>query len=160
VTSPPVCSVRFCSFRSEGMSSTVRSPRSNKRKAVDSDPSPAPKSPRKTKNGKTEEVADTKNQNVIPKPADPTHSNKMHTLLIRTVTGLVMMFGFILIMFSNHAIISAFVVLLQIMVYREMTSLRYREAKEKDIPLFRSLNWCVILVSQSVSLPRKWSNGC
>lgn len=65
----------------------------------------------------------------------------MHTLIVRTITGLVMMFGFILIMLSNHAVISAFVVVLQIMVYREMTLLRYSEAKEKDIPFFRSLNW-------------------
>jgi CDP-diglyceride synthetase len=84
------------------------------------------------------------------KPADPTHSNKIHTLIVRTITGLVMMFGFILIMFSNHAIISAFVVLLQIMVYREMTSLRYSEAKEKDIPFFRSLNWYVVRTCRSL----------
>jgi len=65
----------------------------------------------------------------------------MHTLMVRSITGLVMIFGFILIMLSSHAIISAFVVVLQIMVYREMTLLRYREAKEKEIPMFRSLNW-------------------
>jgi phosphatidate cytidylyltransferase len=122
------------------MSTTVRSPRSSKRKPVDADPAPAPKSPRKARNGKVEEPVEEP-QIAVSKPADPTHSNKMHTLMIRTITGLVMIFGFILIMLSDHAIISAFVVVLQIMVYREMTLLRYREAKEKEIPLFRSLNW-------------------
>ena len=134
---------RRLTVQAAAMSTTVRSPRSSKRKPVDADPAPAPKSPRKARNGKVEEPVEEP-QIAVSKPADPTHSNKMHTLMIRTITGLVMIFGFILIMLSDHAIISAFVVVLQIMVYREMTLLRYREAKEKEIPLFRSLNWYVV----------------
>lgn len=121
------------------MSSTVRSPRSNRRKAVDTEPIVSPKSPRKARGGKNEEAP----TNEAPKPADPTHSSKIHTLVVRSITGVVMMFGFALILMSSHAVVAAFVTLLQIMVYREMTSLRYKEAKEKDIPFFRSLNWCV-----------------
>lgn len=127
------------------MSSTVRSPRSSKRRAADTEPISSPKSPRKARGGKNGDVA----TNEAPKPADPTHSSKMHTLIVRSITGLVMMLGFTLILLSNHALVAAFVVLLQIMVYREMTSLRYSVAKEKEIPFFRSLNWCVFYVSSS-----------
>ena len=121
------------------MSSTVRSPRSSKRKPQDAEPTETAKSPRKPRVAKSGEAAVVE----APKPADPTHSSKMHTLIVRSITGIVMMFGFTLILMSNHTLVAAFVVLLQIMVYREMTSLRYKEAKEKDIPLFRSLNWYV-----------------
>jgi len=136
------------------MSSTIRSPKSTKRKAVDATEVPAPKSPRKAKTAQADAPAVGETvlaANTPAKPADPTHSSKLHTLIVRTITGLVMMFGFILIMFSDHAIITGFVVLLQIMVYREMTLLRYREAKEKDIPLFRSLAWYVAFTRSTSS---------
>lgn len=139
--SPAICSVLV-----GGMSSTVRSPRSAKRKPVDAPEDGAPLSPRRTRSAAAQEKVEV-TVTAAAKPADPTHSSKLHTLIVRTITGLVMMFGFILIMFSDHAIISAFVVLLQIMVYREMTLLRYREAKEKDIPFFRSLAWYVLFAS-------------
>lgn len=143
-----------CSVRVGGMSSTIRSPKSTKRKAVDATEVPAPKSPRKAKTAQADAPAVGETvlaANTPAKPADPTHSSKLHTLIVRTITGLVMMFGFILIMFSDHAIITGFVVLLQIMVYREMTLLRYREAKEKDIPLFRSLAWYVAFTRSTSS---------
>jgi phosphatidate cytidylyltransferase len=48
---------------------------------------------------------------------------------------------FALILYLGHAFVSIFVVLLQVMVFKEVVSLRYIVAKERKLYGFRTLHW-------------------
>lgn len=77
------------------------------------------------------------------KPVNPP-SSKLRTFTIRFITGIIMIVGFLFLMSTGHAVISCFVVLLQIVVFKEMIALRFKEAKERNLMAFRTLNWYVI----------------
>ncbi|CAN0138960.1 unnamed protein product, partial [Phaeothamnion confervicola] len=59
----------------------------------------------------------------------------------RTVFGFGMIFLFIGIIYAGHLYVSMLVVVLQALVFKEMVNVRYVKAKERDIPLFRTLQW-------------------
>lgn len=48
---------------------------------------------------------------------------------------------FFAILFSNHWVVVCFVSLLQVLSFRELIGVRYKEVKEQQIPWFRSLSW-------------------
>lgn len=48
---------------------------------------------------------------------------------------------FFCIVSTNHIVVSLFVIVLQIIVFREVISVRYREAKEKNLFGFRTIQW-------------------
>lgn len=64
----------------------------------------------------------------------------------RVITGFLLAFGFLAILFSGHlyCIILAFVI--QTELYRELVNVRYQEAKLKRIPYFRTVQWGWFLV--------------
>eukprot|EP01132_Coremiostelium_polycephalum_P007832 gene7832-9646_t len=68
-------------------------------------------------------------------------SSKYKKLLVRSIMGAMMIGFFIIILSTDHFIVSLFVIALQLLVFKEMISLRYIEAKEKKIPRFRTLAW-------------------
>ncbi|EGG18938.1 CDP-diacylglycerol synthase [Cavenderia fasciculata] len=78
------------------------------------------------------------------KSTDPPQS-KYKKLMVRSVMGAAMIFFFIGILRTDHFIVSLFVMALQLLVFKEMVSLRYVEAKEKKIPRFRTLAWFFLL---------------
>lgn len=131
------------------MSSPTRSPRQRNRRAADGEVQTSTRSPRSRRIAARVEADEPAPVVEAAKPKDPTHSDKMHTLMVRSVTGIIMIIAFLLIISTGHKVVAAFVILLQIMVYREVTMLRYSEAKEKDIPFFRSLNWYVLIHSST-----------
>jgi len=59
----------------------------------------------------------------------------------RSIWGTIMILVFGLIIYSNHILLSLFVIFLQGMVFKEMIALRYIEAKEKHLWGFRTLHW-------------------
>jgi len=58
---------------------------------------------------------------------------------------MIVFFAFILYM--DHVLVCLFVVILQIIVFREMINLRYIEAKEKKLWGFRTLHWWFLFVT-------------
>jgi phosphatidate cytidylyltransferase len=67
--------------------------------------------------------------------------SKLRKIVMRTVVGLAMIFTFSGIIYAGHLYVCGLVVLLQSLVFKEMVNVRYRAAKEKEIPLFRTLQW-------------------
>jgi len=67
--------------------------------------------------------------------------NKLGKAITRTVWGVIMMAAFVLILSSDHVIVASFVVVLQIVVFKEMMYIRYQEVKEKQLWGFRTLHW-------------------
>ncbi|EFA83247.1 CDP-diacylglycerol synthase [Heterostelium album PN500] len=89
-------------------------------------------------------VANATNNADNAKPTDPPES-KYKKLAVRSVIGAMMIAFFTLILSTDHFIVSLFVIALQLLVFKEMVSLRYIEAKEKKIPRFRTLAWFFLL---------------
>jgi predicted CDP-diglyceride synthetase/phosphatidate cytidylyltransferase len=76
-----------------------------------------------------------------PKSPMEIAQEKYRKFFTRSIWGVVMILVFALILYLGHAFVSIFVVVLQIMVFKEMVSLRYIEAKERKLWGFRTLHW-------------------
>mmetsp|Transcript_14286 Transcript_14286/g.21153 ORF Transcript_14286/g.21153 Transcript_14286/m.21153 type:complete len:473 (+) Transcript_14286:73-1491(+) len=73
---------------------------------------------------------------------------KVKKIITRILFGFVMMLAFGIIIWSGHLYVCMLVLFLQCMVFNEMVSVRYNLAKDKAIPLFRTLQygWFAIAV--------------
>ena len=99
------------------------------------------------KNDKKDDPVDqqpTQDKEIADKAPQPPAQSKLYTFIIRFITGLIMIVGFLILLNTNHVAITCFVILLQIIVFREIIALRYKEAKEKNLIGFRTLNWLVM----------------
>lgn len=110
--------------------------------------SPSPNVSHHKRKGKTENVTSTNNEtsaesNSNEAPPAPQPGSKLKSLVIRTIAGIIMLVGFLFLLRTSHVVVSGFVILLQVLVYREMVSLRFKEAKERNLMAFRTLNWYV-----------------
>jgi len=73
---------------------------------------------------------------------------KKSSIIQRTIIGSLMgVFFWFLILGTNHIVISLFVVVLQIIVFKEVISVRYREAKEKELWGFRTIHWLLFFAT-------------
>jgi len=65
----------------------------------------------------------------------------------RTVWTLIMLAVFILVVAAGHLYLTGLVFFLSLGIFKEILQLKRRVEKEKDIPLFRLLNWYFFLVT-------------
>jgi phosphatidate cytidylyltransferase len=72
------------------------------------------------------------------KAASPVTLNKV---LTRTVAACVLIAFYMLVLRAGHLYCVVCVILTQIELFRELVNVRYVEAKEKRMPLFRSIQW-------------------
>jgi phosphatidate cytidylyltransferase len=66
---------------------------------------------------------------------------KYRKFFTRSFWGILMIIVFAMILWLGHVAVSAFVIFLQIMVFKEMLAIRYSEAKERNLWGFRTLHW-------------------
>ena len=52
-----------------------------------------------------------------------------------------MFLAFAAIVYTGHLTVAGTMILLQVFTFRELVNLRYIEAKEKNMPYFRTLQW-------------------
>lgn len=90
---------------------------------------------------KKKEKKEEARENEPVQPQQPQAQSKLYTFVLRFITGLIMIIGFLILLNTSHVIITCFVICLQILVFREIIALRYKEAKEKNLFGFRTLNW-------------------
>jgi len=62
-------------------------------------------------------------------------------LIIRSIVGFFMIFGFAILLIQDHEYICVFVVLIQILVFKELIVVRYKAVKEKNLWGFRTQQW-------------------
>ena len=62
--------------------------------------------------------------------------------------GLIMIFVFLSILYSHHWVVVSFVVMLQVMSFRELIGVRYKEVKEQQLPYFRTLSWLAFAICE------------
>jgi hypothetical protein len=75
---------------------------------------------------------------------------KYRKFFTRTIWGSLMIFFFAFILYTDHVLVCVFVVVLQIIVFKEMIALRYTEAKEKNLWGFRTLHWYILLLNNRI----------
>jgi phosphatidate cytidylyltransferase len=85
-------------------------------------------------------------QTAATPPAAP-KSGFLTKFMTRVVVGFAMIGGFIAILYGGHMYAWGLVVLLQTLLFRELVNVRYREAAEKNIPWFRSVQWMWFVVA-------------
>lgn len=70
--------------------------------------------------------------------------NPYKKLITRMIMGSFMIAFFTLVLNSDHTVIAAFVIALQVLSFKEILGVRYKAAKEKQLPAFRTLNWAFL----------------
>lgn len=71
--------------------------------------------------------------------------SKLHKFMTRIIAGSVLFGGLLTVLYLGHVYCVGLVLVIQVMLFRELTNVRYNEAKEMKIPLFRSLMWAVFV---------------
>jgi len=82
-----------------------------------------------------------------PKPLLVANPNKWRNFAIRSATMFVMCSGLVGILYLGSFAVIAMVMVMQIIAFKEVVAIRYRDAKEKALPGFRSLNWYFFVVA-------------
>ena len=81
------------------------------------------------------------NKNVITASAAKAAEGQFSKIIMRLVFGWLMIGTFGGIIYAGHIYAWLFVVLLQILIFRELVQVRYKRAAEKNIPYFRTIQW-------------------
>jgi phosphatidate cytidylyltransferase len=81
------------------------------------------------------------------KPDETKCDDKYAKMIRRSKLAVMMMVSFGLILWTGHMAIVVFVILLQTMLFYEVTDLTYKKRMEEKIPLFRSLHWIGYAIS-------------
>jgi len=68
---------------------------------------------------------------------------KIQKLITRLIYGSLLFAVLCSFLYFGHIPLVGLVLLIQVMLFRELTNVRYKEYKETQIPLFRSLMWAV-----------------
>ncbi|GMH56168.1 hypothetical protein TL16_g02073, partial [Triparma laevis f. inornata] len=71
-------------------------------------------------------------------------------ILTRVFFGVLMVLGFLFVMFAGHVYLCALVALVEVLLFKELVKVRYNahlETIEKNVPLFRTTQWAWFLVS-------------
>lgn len=88
-----------------------------------------------------------------PPPPAQSFASKM---LTRVAAGFVMLGLFSYLLYLGHLAVCCAIALFQFGIFRELVNLRFLEAKERDMPLFRSLQWAWFVVAMSYAYGSSW----
>ncbi len=71
--------------------------------------------------------------------------SKFEKMIRRTKLAFFMLFLFCVIVSLGHIYVVGVVWILQALAFRELTNLRYIDAKEQKLPWFRTFHWCLFI---------------
>jgi len=95
----------------------------------------------------------------VEKKADETQgSGKFEKMIRRSVYAVIMMGSFAAIIWTGHLAVVTFVMLLQTMLFYELTSIRHEKKHDDEIPLFRTLHWFGYLISMFFTYAKSMMN--
>eukprot|EP01112_Ceratiomyxa_fruticulosa_P007490 TRINITY_DN1950_c0_g1_i1.p1 TRINITY_DN1950_c0_g1~~TRINITY_DN1950_c0_g1_i1.p1 ORF type:complete len:423 (+),score=54.36 TRINITY_DN1950_c0_g1_i1:117-1385(+) len=100
------------------------------------------KRPKQGGQTKEKEVANERQPESTPAAPAGINWKKVFT---RVAMGAVMVGILSAVVLSDHAILALFAVIVQVLAFKEIISLRYVEAKERNLKYFRSMNWFFLL---------------
>ena len=90
-------------------------------------------------------------------------ANKMGSFYLRTITTIIMLVGFILILTLGHFYCALFVITLMIFCFKELKALKMKKELDKNIPHFNIINWyffvCFVFFILPMYLPNQTKLG-
>jgi phosphatidate cytidylyltransferase len=104
------------------------------------------------KGGKADEASSGATEGLTADETSKAES-RLSKFATRCIAGLAMVFGSLSVIYAGHGWVIIMVMLVQVQVFREMLAVRYKQAKEKEIPLFRTTMWVWFFVAM------QWSYG-
>lgn len=82
-----------------------------------------------------------------PTPVLHEHEKKKQAFITRTIWSLVMLMGFCVLLVSGHVPIICFVVMCQILTFKEIIALTAEPARDNNLPYNKLLNWYFLLAT-------------
>ena len=82
----------------------------------------------------------------VPSETGGMKASPLKAMLIRMCAAIVMAAVVVLIISMGHHALSCFVFICEGAVFRELLNVRYKVAKEREIPWFRMVHWSLFLV--------------
>jgi phosphatidate cytidylyltransferase len=73
--------------------------------------------------------------------------SKVRKFMTRLVVGWALIFGLVGILYAGHAYVVLLVLFAQGLLFRELVNVRYNHSKGRELPLFRTLQWCWFFVA-------------
>lgn len=62
-------------------------------------------------------------------------------MITRLIYGSILFFGFLLLLYAGHTYVVGILVVVQMILFRELSNVRFKEEPAKHVPLFRTLMW-------------------
>jgi len=93
-----------------------------------------------------------------PESVEHNKENRMASFYLRTVTTIMMLVGFVVILFLGHAYWAIFVIFLTMLCYKELKALKRKKEMDKHIPYFNIINWYFFFVTLTFILPLYFPN--
>ena len=84
-------------------------------------------------------------ENVAKLVEDARKVKKYEKMLRRTKLAFFMLLLFCIIVSLGHVWVVVTVWVLQALAFRELTNVRYKDAKEQNLPWFRTFHWCLFV---------------
>jgi len=75
--------------------------------------------------------------------------SKLSKMKTRLVFGTPMIFFFFGLVYLGHPYMVLLIVLLQVCLFRELVNVKYKPAKEKHVPLFRTIQWSMFWLAMA-----------
>mmetsp|Transcript_2891 Transcript_2891/g.2882 ORF Transcript_2891/g.2882 Transcript_2891/m.2882 type:complete len:422 (-) Transcript_2891:286-1551(-) len=86
--------------------------------------------------------SDVSDDEVKPKTNEPVvKETTLQKILVRTILGFCMVGYYLSMLRGGHMYCILTGVLTQVELFRELVNVRYRQAQEKEVPLFRTIQW-------------------
>lgn len=94
----------------------------------------------------------TKTPKKVSKPSKSLHLpskrlEKKQAFITRTIWSVVMIVGFLVLIVLGHLPIILFVILCQILIFKEIISLTAEPARDKNLPFNKALNWYFLITT-------------
>lgn len=81
------------------------------------------------------------------KPPEPSKTNK---ILTRVAAGVAMVVFYVSMLQAGHFYCILVSVLIQFELFRELVNVRYVAAKEREMPLFRTIQWSWFVLAMTL----------
>ena len=122
------------------------------------------KKPTESEQKKKDTVAKDENkQEEEKKPDEHAPENRMSSFKLRTVTTLLMLGGFVLILSLGHSYWAILVIFLLILWFKELKALKRKKEEDMKIPFFNVINWylffCTLWFLFPMYLPTQTRTG-
>jgi phosphatidate cytidylyltransferase len=90
--------------------------------------------------------------------AEHENANRMSSFYVRTITTILMLVGFVVILSLGHAYSASLIVFLMVLCFKELKALKRKREMDRHIPYFNIINWYFFVCTLCFLLPLYFPN--